>query len=300
MKDSEPGRVEKLLEGFRAMSLEEQELFEQSAHDLLWKRHNSSVHTLKVFQRFYKASMDYGLKVSGAAILEIGGGCPLGTGLFWMAAGAGLYVSVEKHYQVNLNELWLKRFSTLLQMASWGREDFNVRNFVEGQGEGMSLNEDRIRLLVGDFETCPLEEDAFDFVYSHAVLEHVADLERVAGKISRILRPGGLTLHEIDLREHNTHLGKPADKNTSVDFLKYSKEEWEERFPPGSLAYVNRLRAGDYRRIFSGAGLRVVEMKTTRRMELDESVYRLIHADFAGYGLNDLRATGLYLICTKD
>ncbi len=49
-----------------------------------------------------------------------------------------------------------------------------------------------IAYAVGVGEALPYEDGAFDAVVSVDVLEHVADLPRVIGEVSRVLAPGGL------------------------------------------------------------------------------------------------------------
>src|SRR5947208_1435729 len=40
-------------------------------------------------------------------------------------------------------------------------------------------------------EQLPFEDESFDFVFGHAVLHHIPDLERAFGEFARVLRPGG-------------------------------------------------------------------------------------------------------------
>lgn len=48
------------------------------------------------------------------------------------------------------------------------------------------------------------ESNAVDFIFSQAVLEHVADLETTCALIFDWLKPGGLTSHQIDFTSHQT------------------------------------------------------------------------------------------------
>ena len=47
------------------------------------------------------------------------------------------------------------------------------------------------KLLVGDAEHVPFEDESFDFVYSNGVLHHTPDLPRAISEARRVLRPGG-------------------------------------------------------------------------------------------------------------
>jgi SAM-dependent methyltransferase len=41
----------------------------------------------------------------------------------------------------------------------------------------------------------PYDDGVFDFVFSNSVLEHVEDLDRALSEITRVLKPGGASLH---------------------------------------------------------------------------------------------------------
>ena len=53
-----------------------------------------------------------------------------------------------------------------------------------------------IRYRVGSGEALPVSDRSMDYVVCVDVLEHVADLSRVIGEISRVLRPGGELLFD--------------------------------------------------------------------------------------------------------
>jgi hypothetical protein len=85
-----------------------------------------------------------------------------------------------------------------------------------------------------------------------------------------VLKDDGVMYHGIDLREHHTNLKTVPDKDTSIDFLKYSKEEWEGMYPPGSEFYINRFRASDFQKYFKDSGFKIVDFITTQKKDLDE------------------------------
>ena len=105
--------------------------------------------------------------------------------------------------------------------------------------------------------------------------------------------------HGIDLREHHTNLRTVPDKNTSLDYLKYSTEEWDQMYPPGSEFYINRLRASDFEKYFKDTGFKIVDFITTQKMELDETVYSNIHPEFHKYSIDDLRTNGISVVLKK-
>lgn len=46
-----------------------------------------------------------------------------------------------------------------------------------------------------DGHNLPFESHFFDVVYSSNVLEHVAEIEKLQGEMSRVLKPGGIAIH---------------------------------------------------------------------------------------------------------
>ncbi len=51
--------------------------------------------------------------------------------------------------------------------------------------------------VVGDAMSLPLQDESLDAVITQGVLEHVRHPERAVAEICRVLRPGGLTYHEV-------------------------------------------------------------------------------------------------------
>lgn len=49
----------------------------------------------------------------------------------------------------------------------------------------------RVETVASGAEQLPFEDQSFDFVFGHAVLHHLPDLERAFAEFARVLRPGG-------------------------------------------------------------------------------------------------------------
>ncbi|MDY7079022.1 MAG: methyltransferase domain-containing protein [Chloroflexota bacterium] len=62
------------------------------------------------------------------------------------------------------------------------------------------------------------EQLPFDFVYSVAVLEHLDQPDKSLAELHRVLEPNGLTVHEIDLRDHGSR--------DPLRFLTLSEEQY--------------------------------------------------------------------------
>ncbi len=130
-------------------------------------------------------------------------------------------------------------------------------------------------------------------------MEHMTNIEVILKKLHDVLKDDGVMYHGIDLREHHTNLKTVPDKDTSIDFLTYSEEEWERMYPPGSEFYINRFRASDFQKYFKDSGFKIVDFITTRKMEVDETIYPQIHSEFHKYSIDDLKTTGISVVLKK-
>jgi SAM-dependent methyltransferase len=119
-----------------------------------------------------------------------------------------------------------------------------------------------------------LPAGSIDLHLSYTVLQHIPyavliDLLREAG---RVLAPGGLACHHIDLSDQFAR----ADASISrAHFLRYSDAEWAP-YGANQFAYHNRLRAADYERLYREAGHEIVGWVT----RVDERSLREIAGGF--------------------
>jgi SAM-dependent methyltransferase len=106
---------------------------------------------------------------------------------------------------------------------------------------------DRLRLIEQPYRL-PFEDDAFDFVVSSQVLEHVNDHDIAFREIHRVLRPGGASLHLFPPRWRpiEPHVGVPlATVITARPWLRLwaamgIRNEFQTGKPPGEVADLNR------------------------------------------------------------
>ena len=101
------------------------------------------------------------------------------------------------------------------------------------------------------------EDNTFDCVYSCAVLEHVRAgiLPEYIRDIRRILKPGGYSIHEIDIADH---LSMYVPGMSRKNYLRYSDKSWK-RFFENDFQYFNRLQVPDWMCLFEQAGLELVK-----------------------------------------
>ena len=96
-----------------------------------------------------------------------------------------------------------------------------------------------------------IPSQSVDLAFSQAVLEHVRRKEfgETIREIHRILKPGGVSTHVIDLRDH---------LQRSLNNLRFNEKFWESKFVSSSGFYTNRLRSSELMEIFAASGFQAV------------------------------------------
>ena len=109
---------------------------------------------------------------------------------------------------------------------------------------------------------------SIDFQFSQAVLEHIRrrDFAEIAKELRRVLRPGGVASHRIDLRDH---LGG------ALNNLRFPARLWEADWFAGSGFYTNRLRMSEMLASFRAAGFAVEIIAVERWPSLPTPRHRL-------------------------
>jgi SAM-dependent methyltransferase len=156
-----------------------------------------------------------------------------------------------------------------------------------------------LHLVRGDGRALPFLDGSFDAVVSYDVLEHVPHVGDVAGEIARILRPGGLTRHVIDvfsglLGGHDPYWALPP-----------GVAPWNHLRPGGDTmskeAGLNRLRVQDYIVAFcqwfsnSNVNHWTVPYPPARRFLTDE-----IRREFIDYSEEELLLRKLVVVGRKQ
>jgi SAM-dependent methyltransferase len=133
----------------------------------------------------------------------------------------------------------------------------------------------------------PFEPETFDFAFSVAVLEHITTaIQESMSKLYTSIIPGGLTIHEIDLRDHNSldmdgacdadplrFLQLSYDQYAACELRSYSKSNSICHRLAGTWSggvTCNRLRMSQWLTLFEEVGFEVVESEVIVR--LDESL----------------------------
>jgi hypothetical protein len=133
-----------------------------------------------------------------------------------------------------------------------------------------------------------LRDDSVDFAWSHAVLEHVrrAEMGPTLRELRRVQRPGGLSSHMIDLRDHF---------NWALNNLRFSDEFWESDLVAGAGFYTNRLRFTELLDMFEQAGF-VPEVVEETRWEDVPTARSKLAPRFASLDDDELRVAAFDVV----
>jgi len=232
-------------------------------------------------------------RVKGLSVLEIGPGDNIVTALLFLVRGAQRVVLLDADDLPPggpagvLNEL--KSRLDAEERRALGR-------LVRRRGGGIAFDESRLCLLPrrrADGDGLGLAEE-FDMIYSHAVLEHVRDLDACFRNMAAALKRGGMMSHVVDLRDHRFGDAHP------LRFLCYPGWVWESA-SSNRACFTNRRRLRDYEETLRRAGLELRNLVVTRRCGADylESLRPSLHADFVGMSDDDLCPLVFHLVADK-
>jgi ubiquinone/menaquinone biosynthesis C-methylase UbiE len=132
-------------------------------------------------------------------------------------------------------------------------------------------------------------------VYSNFTFEHLQRPEATVREIARLLKPGGITAHFIDIEDH-------SDFSRPFDYLTYSDDEWEAHYADGGKplwTYENRCRASDFRRFFEQAGLEIMEHTPLRSAQISDELSARMAPRFQAYDRDDLQVVWLMIVGRK-
>jgi len=189
--------------------------------------------------------------------MELGPGDSLFSAQIAYALGAGV------SYLVDVGRFAQENIDPYLRMEAFLREQGLNAPVVSGMGkvEGLLASCGAHYLCEGLKSMHEIPDGSVDFIWSHAVLEHVRKVEftDMLREMRRVIRPDGECSHRIDLMDH---LGG------ALNNLRFSEEYWESDWMAGAGFYTNRIRYSEMLQLFEAAGFKVVVRDVQRWQEL--------------------------------
>jgi SAM-dependent methyltransferase len=275
---------------------------------------DSLVYAHRVYAETAALARRHGL-VSPRAALEIGPGVNLGSLFCFAASGVPALAAADVAPLPAAPSLFyetLREYLLATEGFSWWRAWADASSALASFPSLEALPS--AAALLGRIDhrsgvssaALPFPDGAFDLVYSVAALEHVPDPARAAAEMRRVLSPGGLAIHEIDLKHHGS-----AD---ALRFLEWDDAEWARRATlyGGDLSlsvilggsfvgeiFCNRLRRDDWLAVFRGAGFSVETAEPV--VLLEEALVRpdRFAEPFRGRPVEELRVLSLRVVARR-
>jgi predicted SAM-dependent methyltransferase len=216
-------------------------------------------------ERMLRLSKALGLLRDGDRILEFGTGW-----LHWEAITARLFFDVGGV----LYDVWDNRQMEGLKNYLKQLEPMIDRLDVDG------TRKSRARKMIADIQgiseygrlydflgfeyvvdpagvLAPIQTGAFNLVVSGGVLEHIyaRDAADIVSAISAVLKPGGWSVHSINIRDHLYQYDRAVSPK---QYLQYADHTWRLCFE-NDVQYINRIQRSDWLQLFESAGLAFVE-----------------------------------------
>jgi SAM-dependent methyltransferase len=213
---------------------------------------DSKDYAINVFRVHHQRAVERGLGRSFVA-LEIGPGDSVASAILAMGAGASEVILVDS------GPFAVRDMSLYRAVATAGREHgFAIPATLSFNNLDALLDSCNARYLATGLDAFnEVKSETVDFIWSHAVLEHVrlAQLPDLIAASFRVLKPGGTASHRVDLRDH---LGG------GLNNLRFAERVWESKFMFGSGFYTNRVRLSEMMELFRDVGFKIEALSVER------------------------------------
>ncbi len=210
--------------------------------------------SLAYIRRVYDEYLRFGglseADLAGKRVLEIGPGDNLGVPLLFLAAGAAHATGLDKFYSHRDAGQQVRIYEALRQQLNASQQGLFDRAIRLGQEPEFIPEYLRYVYGVGIEEADQrLAGEQFDLVLSRVALQDVVLFEETFQVMDRLLSPGGMMVHKIDLRDYGLF---PRNLHHPLTFLTVSDPIYHMMI--SHRGFPNRHRIGDYRKVLGGFG----------------------------------------------
>jgi hypothetical protein len=173
------------------------------------------------------------------------------------------------HRAGRLSEYAFARTERLFALEQLARE-------ADGLSGPAMLARIGVRTVIADARDLPLPDGSVDLLHSNNTLEHIPPgvLAGILTEFARLAAPGSVQSHFIDMSDHFAHLDRSI---TIYNYLRFSDRRW--RLIDNDLQPQNRLRFGDYTRLWEELGLPVTR-EFHRPGDLEALAATPLHASY--------------------
>lgn len=228
----------------------------------------------------------------GKVILEYGPGDLPGVALLLVAMGAEKVYCVDRFPLVSLDEKGAAVIRHLaVQLPEKQRERF-LQCLANPDLPEHGFSKNHVAYIVRPDGLSRLS-NMIDLVISRAVLEHVNNLDATFIDMVTAMRPGSLSIHQVDLKSHGLHRATP------LDFLEYP--QWLWNFMYSHKGVPNRWRVDHYRDLLRKLPLEILDLRPTSLFNASDvvSVQGKLAAPFSQTTQEDLAWQGFWLSSRK-
>ena len=230
---------------------------------------------------------EFSVYLNGKLVLEYGPGDILGVALLMYAYGAKEVNCVDKFPLSRLSTKNIKIYASLLNSLDDIRREraanaFNEKGRPESGFNGNIISYQLTKNGLSD------ARDKYDLVISRAVLEHVNDLDSTMLDISRSMKIGGISIHQVDLKSHG------LDRYAAFDFLTWPTSLYKLMY--GHKGFPNRWRVDKYIALSNDTNLLVKKIAPTGRINQNEISNLKLAKEFAHVSPEQLSWLGFWMI----
>ncbi len=243
---------------------------------------------------------EYGISVEGKVYCDLGCGTnhPYGTSAVMYINGATSTIATD--LEDSDNQRAAEALYDLLQDCladpdSWHWsslprkqyltriQNFNFKALREGNLEA-GLASVPLKHIVTSIYEPSIPFETIDIMSSRAVLEHFLDFEIACQKLWKLMSPGAIAYHLIDLVDHRSYL--------SLEYHQWSflaeDEQWSDNM-------CNRLRASEIYECFEKTGFKVKAYDVTKKAEMPRGFRQKLKGRFAS--MSDEELNTLQIAC---
>jgi SAM-dependent methyltransferase len=255
--------------------------------------------------------------LNGRSVLELGPGDNFGVALLFLAAGAQRAICLDKFYsrrdEAHQREIYER---VRRELAPPETERFDAALDLNNK-DGIRFAPERLECLYGfgvEEAASRLDGMQFDFIVSRAVLEEVHNIDGAFASMDRLLRPGGMLIHKVDLSDYRlfSSRGFSPLEFLSIPDIIYDRMSSDSGLPNRRRRdyYASKLRALGYEATLSFTAVLNRPLSpyveslspdhyTPAELAATQQIRPRLCAQFRGCSDEDLLATGIFIAARK-
>ena len=253
----------------------------------------SAAYAFKTFKFHIDKALKNGFQIQKSVILEIGPGDSLISGLLGFNCGVGGTILVDSQKLSSTDvELYSRQSLALKKYLNEDKDLEIIRdvNFSDVDSFDEFLKYTNTKYLTDGLQSFKaLDSNSCDLIWSQSVLQHFF-LDEVADLIKeqkRVLKPSGIVSHAIDFKDTISE---------SLNNLRFSEKNWENKKIKSAGFYTNRLRLNDWIRLYESEGFKIIDIEIRKWDNLPVPINKL-HKEISGkYTEDQLKVSGVKLV----